>query len=95
MKKAPALKARFTSGMSSIITRRLTPPKAFGVVTRAIQFLRRCPRVRHSESVLWRTSVRQRLWRSDLVADRTQIFPIFGKIFENSDLQIPEKMVKA
>ena len=35
MKEAPALKARFTSGTISIIIRRLTPPKAFGVVTAA------------------------------------------------------------
>ena len=63
MKEAPARKARFTSGTSSIIIRRLTPPKAFGVVTAAIQSPGAMPQVRRGESVLWQPSVRQCLWR--------------------------------
>jgi hypothetical protein len=56
--KAPALKARFTF---SSCNRRLA--RAFSAWLYAISIPGAMPQVRRGESVLWRTYMRQRLWR--------------------------------
>ncbi len=52
---------RVCLGLKPIV--QVDPPKAFGVVYSDIRIPGAMPQVRHGESVLWRTTMIERLWR--------------------------------